>query len=110
MKFLEFVEKAFSDNSVPSASRIIAGWLSISSMALIWYIVRHAMAMPVESAQPWIGGLPYIIGALAGFTVSPYGVNTLGNMFAKTPPQLPVAASLAPAPTALVDNDEVTNG
>ena len=82
-EFIGYIKQAFSEKGEPSSSRLISGWLSVSSMALIWYIVRHAFTLPVESAQAWIGGLPYVIGALAGFTVAPYGVNTFGNMFQK---------------------------
>ena len=82
-KFFSFIKESFCDKGVPSSSRLLSGWLSVSSMALIWYIVRHAFAIPVEAAQAWIAGLPYIIGALAGFTIAPYGVNTFGNMFQK---------------------------
>lgn len=80
---LSFMKVAFSDNGQPSSSRLIGGWLCISSMALIWYVVRHAMYLPAEKMQIWVGGLPAIIAALAGFTVAPYGINTIGNMFGK---------------------------
>lgn len=83
VSFFSYLKQSFSDNGTPSSSRLISGWLSVSSMALIWYIVRHAMYSRLEIAQAWIGGLPYIIGALAGFTVAPYGVNTVGNLFKK---------------------------
>ncbi len=46
-------------------------------------MVRHMMSQPVEKLQVWTGGLPMIIGALATFAVSPYGVMKLTNMFQK---------------------------
>lgn len=79
--FIDFFKQAFSDKGVPSSSRVISGWLCVSSMALIWYIIRHMMDMPVEKLTVLVGALPYIIGALAGFTVAPYGINTISNMF-----------------------------
>jgi hypothetical protein len=52
-------------------------------MALIWWMAKHAMSQPVEKLQVWVGGLPLIIGALATFAVSPYGVAKLTGMFSK---------------------------
>lgn len=74
----DFAAKAFSDNGSPSSSRIISAWLSVSSMALIWWCIRHAMSLqdPVKIST-WVSGLPQIILALAAFAVSPYGVNQL---------------------------------
>jgi hypothetical protein len=82
-KFTGFIKEALSDNGSPSSSRIISAWLSVSSMALIWWMVRHMMSLPVATLGVWMGGLPMIIGALAGFTVAPYGVNRLSGMFKK---------------------------
>jgi hypothetical protein len=74
----QFLLEAFSENGQPSSSRIISAWLSVSSMALIWWCIRHAMALqdPIKIGA-WISGLPQIILALAAFAVSPYGVNQL---------------------------------
>jgi hypothetical protein len=80
---LSFVARAFSENGQPSSSRLLSAWLSVSSMALIWFIVRHMQGLPVEKLQAWVGGLPLIIGALATFAVSPYGVTKLTGMFKK---------------------------
>ena len=82
-KAMSWLGKAFSDEHGPSSSRIISAWLSVSSMALIWWMVRHAMFEPVEKLQVWIGGMPLIIGALATFAVSPYGVMKFTSMFQK---------------------------
>lgn len=75
----DFVAKAFSENGSPSSSRLISAWLSVSSMALIWYCVRHAMQLEKEAAMVWVGGLPALIYALAAFAVSPYTVAKLGQ-------------------------------
>lgn len=81
--FISFLARAFSENGEPSSSRIISAWLSVSSMALIWFIVRHMQGQPIEKLQVWIGGLPLVIGALATFAVSPYGVTKVTGMFKK---------------------------
>ena len=85
-EFIGFIKQAFMDKGVPSSSRIISAWLSVSSMALIWFIARHAMGQPTEKIQVWIGGLPAIILALATFAASPYGVNRVTEMFKKDAP------------------------
>jgi hypothetical protein len=82
-KFVSFIKGALSDGGAPSSSRILSSWISVSSMALIWFIVRHMMTLPVATLQVWMGGLPMIIGALATFAASPYGINRLSNMFKK---------------------------
>ena len=82
-KVWAWLGRAFSDENGPSSSRVISAWLSVSSMALIWWMAKHAMSQPVEKLQVWVGGLPLIIGALATFAVSPYGVAKLTGMFSK---------------------------
>ena len=70
-----FFRSAFSENGQPSSARLISGWLSISSMALIWFIVRHIFYISDNmKLQMWLAALPYIIASLAAFSVSPYGV------------------------------------
>jgi hypothetical protein len=86
-KFIAFLARAFSENGEPSSSRILSAWLSVSSMALIWFIVRHMQGLPVEKLQAWVGGLPLIIGSLATFAVSPYGVTKVTGMFRKAAPK-----------------------
>jgi len=81
--FVNFIAQAFSENGQPSSSRIISAWLSVSSMSLIWWCAHHAMSQSVDKLQVWIGGLPMIIGALATFAVSPYGVAKFTGMFNK---------------------------
>lgn len=83
VKFGTFIKDALSDNGSPSSSRILSAWLSVSSMALIWWMVRHMMSLPVATLGVWMGGLPMVIGALATFAASPYGINRLSGMFKK---------------------------
>jgi hypothetical protein len=83
MTFREFITLAFSENGSPSSSRIISGWLSVSSMAAISFCLRHMMGLPVEKLQVWMGGLPAVILALATFAVSPYGVGKITGIFKK---------------------------
>jgi peptidoglycan biosynthesis protein MviN/MurJ (putative lipid II flippase) len=82
-KIWSWLGKAFSDEHGPSSSRIVSAWLSVSSMALIWWMVKHAMDATVDKLQVWVGGMPLIIGALATFAVSPYGVMKVTEMFKK---------------------------
>lgn len=83
-KVWSWLGRAFSDEHGPSSSRIVSAWLSVSSMMLIWWMVKHAMNESVEKLQVWVGGMPMIIGALATFAVSPYGVMKLTSMFKKS--------------------------
>lgn len=82
-KFFSFIADAFSENGEPSSSRILSTWLSLSSMALIWYIVRHMQYISIDKLTAWIGSLPMLIGSLATFAVSPYGVNKVTGIFTK---------------------------
>lgn len=82
-RIISFLAKAFSEKGEPSSSRLISACLSISSMMLIWWMIKHMMSQPVEKLQVWVGGLPLIIGALATFAVSPYGVARVTSMFKK---------------------------
>jgi hypothetical protein len=82
--FKEFVKAALSENGVPSTSRILSVWLSVSSMALIWWMVRHAMLIDNDAKLlTWVGGIPSIIYALAAFAVSPYGFTKIAGIFKK---------------------------
>lgn len=85
--FKNFIVAAFSENGVPSAARVISGWLCVSSMSLVWFIARHAMMLDKEAGMLWVSGMPAIIYALAAFTTAPYGVNQLSKMFKKDPPK-----------------------
>ena len=80
---ISWVSKAFSENGTPSSARIISGWLSLTSMSLIWWVIHHMMWQPLDKLQVWIGGLPAIILALASFSVAPYGVGKFAAIFKK---------------------------
>jgi len=75
----KFVKDMLSDGGVPSSARVLTVWLSVSSMALIWWMVRHMMNLGDGQLQAWITGLPYIIGALAFFAASPYAISKGGS-------------------------------
>jgi hypothetical protein len=82
-KVTSFIAKAFSEDGQPSSSRIVSAWLSVSSMALIWFIARHMMSQPVDKLQVWMGNAPLIIGALATFSTAPYGISKITSAFSK---------------------------
>lgn len=82
-KAFHFIKEAFSENGQASSSRIISAWLSVSSMALIWFVVRHMMSQPVDKLGVWIGNLPLVIGSLATFSTAPYGIGKIAGMFKK---------------------------
>ena len=83
-KFWSFIGRAFSDEHGPSSSRITSAWLSISSMSLLWWIVRHMQTQPVDKLSVWMSNLPMLVGALATFSTAPYGIGRLSEMFKKT--------------------------
>jgi hypothetical protein len=80
-KVWTWLGKAFSENDQPSSSRIVSAWLSVSSMALIWWIVKHMQSQPVDKLSVWMGNLPLVIGALATFSTAPYGIGKITGMF-----------------------------
>jgi len=83
-KVWAWLGRAFSDEHGPSSSRLISAWLSVSSMALIWFIIRHMQGQPADKLSIWMGNLPMLVGALATFSTAPYGVGKLSEMFKKT--------------------------
>jgi len=82
-KFLGVLKEAFSENGIPSSSRIVSAWLSMSSMSLLWFIFHHIMSQPVDKLSVWMGNLPLVIGALATFSTAPYGIGKIAGMFKK---------------------------
>jgi hypothetical protein len=72
---------AFSENGQPSSSRIISGWLSVSSMSLLWFIFHHMMFQPADKLAVWMGNMPLVIGSLATFSTAPYGIGKIAGMF-----------------------------
>lgn len=79
----DFIVQALSEKGEPSCSRVLSVWLSISSMSLIWFVVRHIMDAPTDKLTIWLPNLPLLIGALAAFAVSPYGVSKLSGIWDK---------------------------
>ena len=83
-KVIRFFARAFSEKGEPSSARLLSGWLCISSMALIWFIVRHAFYTDnPEKLITWVGGLPAIIYALAAFAISPFGLSKISAIWNK---------------------------
>ena len=80
-KVWSWLGKAFSENGTPSSSRVISAWLSVSSMALLWFIFRHMMSQPADKLAVWMGNMPLVIGALATFSTAPYGIGKIAGMF-----------------------------
>ena len=80
-KVWAWLGKAFSENGTPSSSRVISAWLSVSSMALLWFIFRHMMSQPADKLAVWMGNMPLVIGALATFSTAPYGIGKIAGMF-----------------------------
>jgi hypothetical protein len=83
-KVMSWLGRAFSDEHGPSSSRIISAWLSVSSMMLIWWVVRHMQGQPVDKLSVWAANLPMLVGALATFSTAPYGIGRISEMFKKT--------------------------
>jgi hypothetical protein len=82
-KIWSWLGKAFSENGSPSSSRITSTWLSLSSMALLWFIIRHMLYLPTDKLAVWMGNLPMLVGSLATFSTAPYGIGKLAGMFKK---------------------------
>jgi hypothetical protein len=83
-KIIKFFAAAFSENGEPSSARILSGWLSVSSMALIWFMVRHAFyTNDFSKLEVWVGGMPAIIYALAAFAISPFGLAKISSIWKK---------------------------
>lgn len=81
LPFKQFVKGMFSEGDAPSSSRVLSFWLSVSSMGVIWFAIRHMMVLPADQLMIWVNGLPYIIASLAFFAVSPYGIAKAGQSF-----------------------------
>ena len=81
---VRFVKGALSEDGEPSSARVLSAGLSVSGMALIWFMVRHAFYVDNPAKlETWVGGLPAIVYALAAFAVSPYGFNRVSAIFKK---------------------------
>lgn len=83
-RIIKFIAAAFSEKGEPSSARILSAWLSLSSMALIWFMIRHAFYTDnPEKLITWVGGLPAIIYALAAFAISPLGLAKISSIWNK---------------------------
>jgi hypothetical protein len=83
-RIIKFIAAAFSEKGEPSSARILSGWLSVSSMALIWFMVRHIFYTDnPEKLITWVGGMPAIIYALAAFAISPFGLAKISSIWNK---------------------------
>ncbi|HWR15185.1 MAG TPA: hypothetical protein VN577_10170 [Terriglobales bacterium] len=91
----QFVQGVFSDNGAPSSSRVVSFILSMGSLLILAVLFRHLMCQPADKLAVWLPNLPYIIGALAVFSQSPYGVNRIGDWLLRKkdnkPPEEPKA-------------------
>jgi hypothetical protein len=105
-KIWSFIGKAFSENGTPSSSRILSGILSIWTMLIIGFTIRHCFYQPTDKLAIWLPNLPMIIGALAVLTTMPYGVGKAGQalMSLKTG-QLPVVSPDPAQQTTVVVDD-----
>lgn len=74
-----FIRDMLCDNGVPSSARVLSFILSIWSMGLIAWSVRHTMALRDGELQTWVSGLPMIIGALTAFAAWPYAISKGGS-------------------------------
>jgi hypothetical protein len=81
--FIRFAKDALSENGVPSSARLISALLSLACMGLLWFIVFHMMRQTADKLALWVSNLPLIIGALATFSVSPYGVSKIAGIWDK---------------------------
>lgn len=68
---LDFLKKAFSDNGLPSSSRLLAIPHTIAAIFVLIYISIHTGTFP---------GLDVSTG-LGAFATAPYAVNRVSNMF-----------------------------
>jgi hypothetical protein len=70
---VKFIQDAFSDAGLPSASRILSGLCTATSCFAIVYYVVHKLELPD----------PLVSGGLAAFGTSHYAANLARNMFGK---------------------------
>jgi hypothetical protein len=81
-KVILFIVAAFSENGQPSSARVLSTALSVWSMGLIAFMIRHAFYRPDPTTlKAWLSSMPVIIYSLAVFSVSPYGLAKLSGMF-----------------------------
>lgn len=75
-RFLDFMEKAFSDNGSPSSSRIL-GALSVITVLIGWlYVCIHSAVVPDATAS----------AGAAALGTAPYAVNRATTAWGKDKP------------------------
>jgi hypothetical protein len=84
---LDFIKKAFSDNGVPSSSRLLTVLHSLVACSAVVYIIVRSPLHTID------GG---VAAGLGGFATVHYGVNRITTAFQKKadlpqipPPQVP---------------------
>lgn len=71
-----FLKAVYSDDGVPSSSRILTFILAMVSSGILWRVFTHIIAITdIGIISAWLGNLPIIISALVLFFTAPYGVN-----------------------------------
>ena len=75
----------FSENGVPSSSRVLTFILSVGSLLCIFGVFIHIWTQTVDKQAVWLAQMPWIIGSLTAFSTSPYAINkggsTLSDLF-----------------------------
>lgn len=77
----QFLQGAYCDNGVPSSSRLLSTFLSVGCLLILAVLFRHVMYQPQDKLAVWLPNLPYIIGGLALFSQSPYGLTKFSDIF-----------------------------
>lgn len=72
---VKFIRDAFSDNGLPSSSRVLSGICTLTVCFAIAYYVVRKLTLPD----------PLVSGGLAAFGTSHYAANMASKMFGKTP-------------------------
>lgn len=70
---------AFSDNGSPSSTRLLMGFFSLFTCAILWRILSHLLKVSndnnVTALTVWLSNLPLIITALCALIALPYSVS-----------------------------------
>jgi hypothetical protein len=84
-RFRNWVGEMFSEAGTPSSSRVLTFILSLGCLGIITGIFVHIWTTSPQTQEPWLAQMPWIIGSLTGFAVSPYAINkggsTLSDLF-----------------------------
>jgi hypothetical protein len=88
------------DNANPpqgSSSRALSFILSIGSLAIITVLFARLPYLPADKLAAFLPSLPYIIGGLTAFSISPYTVNKVSGIWDKSS-NSPTTPPVPPAP------------